>query len=323
MSLTDVFAMLVTDHTLRTVSLGSGLVGVVSGSLGCYAYLRKQGMMGAIVAHSSLFGITVAFLLGSLIGGRVAPIQFALPGAVFGGVLSMALVSLIVHSTSIKTDTAMGIALALLFGGGVFLLRIIQSLALPGHRGLRDYLFGQAATMTIADLATIVGFSAIGLTVVVLMWKEFKLHTFDSGFAASIGYPMHRLDQLLLATIVLGVVVGLRTVGVILMVSLLVCPAAAARQWTRRLGSMMVLAALFGMFSGVVGAVVSAVVRNLPTGPVISLVATTCVLVSLVAAPRRGLVAGALRRAANRRRFGVMPPGPDMQNRASAEGERP
>jgi manganese/zinc/iron transport system permease protein len=134
-----------------------------------------------------------------------------------------------------------------------------------------------------------------------LFWKEFKLHTFDRDFAAGIGYPMHILDQLLLATIVLAIVIGLRTVGVILIVSLLVCPAAAARQWTKSLSGMAALSAVFGMLSGIVGATLSAMVRNLPTGPVIALTATGFVLLSLFLAPHRGVIARALRRARNRK----------------------
>ena len=295
--------MLIFDHTLRTVSIGSGLVGVVAGALGCFAYLRKQGMMGAIVAHSSLFGITVAFLIGSLAGGAVLAERLILPGALVGGTLCMAFVSLVVHTTRIKTDTAMGVSVALFFGTGIALLRMIQSMSLPGHRVLRDYLFGQAATMTRVDLQTIALFSGIAIVVLLVSWKEFKLHTFDAGFAASIGYPMHRIDQVLLAVIVLAIVIGLRTVGVILMVSLLVCPAAAARQWTKRLSHMALLASFFGLLSGVLGAMLSAVVSNLPTGPVISLTATMIVLISLVIAPRRGVVARSLQRSVNRRRF--------------------
>lgn len=300
--------MLIHDYTLRTVSVGSGIVGFVAGVLGCFAYLRKQGMMGAIVAHSSLGGITVAFLLGSLVGSSTLATHLILPGAIVGGVLSMAFVSVVVHTTRIKTDTAMGIAVAIFFGGGIALLRTIQSLSLPGHRALRDYLFGQAATMTRGDVRAIALFSVIALLIVLIGWKEFKLHTFDPGFGASIGYPVHRIDQALLAVIVLAIVVGLRTVGVILMVSLLVCPAAAARQWTKRLSRMAILAGVLGLSAGVIGAVLSAVIRNLPTGPVISLTATAMVLVSLVLAPRRGMLARALRRAINRRRFSSRAP---------------
>lgn len=289
------------DHTLRTVALGTGMVGAVSGALGCYAYLRKEGMMGAIVAHASLFGITTAFLIGSALGGSALALRLVLPGALLSGVLCMFFVSVVVHRTPLKTDAAMGIAVAVFFGTGIALLRMIQSMSLPGQRGLRDYLFGQAATMTSGDIHVIAGLSVVALGVSALFWKEFKLHTFDRDFAAGLGYPMHRLDQLLVATVVVAIVVGLRTVGVILMVSLLVCPAAAARQWTKSLGAMTALAAFFGLASGVSGAALSALVRNLPTGPVISLVATAFVIISLFVAPQRGLIARLLRGRRNRR----------------------
>jgi len=295
------FQLMFSDHTLRVVSLGTAMVGAVSGVLGCYAYLRKQAMMGAIVAHASLFGITTAFLLGTALGGSVLAMQLVLPGAFLGGVLAMAFVSLVVHTTPLKADAAMGLAVAIFFGAGIALLRMIQSLSLVGHRGLRDFLFGQAATMTNADIRTIAVLAVVAIGISLLFWKEFKLHTFDRDFAAGIGYPMHRLDQLLLATIVLAIVIGLRTVGVILIVSLLVCPAAAARQWTKSLSGMAALSAVFGLVSGIVGATLSAMVRNLPTGPVIALTATGFVFLSLFFAPHRGVIARALRRARNRK----------------------
>ncbi len=300
----DFFAvvqLMFSDHTLRVVALGTALVGAVSGVLGCFAYLRKQAMMGAIVAHASLFGITTAFLIGTALGGSVLAMRMVLPGAFLGGVLAMAFVSLVVHATPLKTDAAMGLAVAIFFGAGIALLRMIQSMSLVGHRGLRDYLFGQAATMTNADIRTIAALAVVATGISLLFWKEFKLHTFDRDFAAGIGYPMHRLDQLLLATIVLAIVIGLRTVGVILIVSLLVCPAAAARQWTKSLSGMTALAAVFGLLSGIVGATLSAMVSNLPTGPVIALTATGFVLLSLLFAPHRGVIARALRRAQNRK----------------------
>jgi len=119
-----------------------------------------------------------------------------------------------------------------------------------------------------------------------LFWKEMKLLSFDPAFAASIGYPIRRLDMLLTALLVVAIVIGLQSVGVVLMSALIVAPAAAARQWTHRLGVMVALAAGFGAVSGIAGTVVSdqlsAPGRVVPTGPTIVLVAVGLVVVSFM-----------------------------------------
>src|SRR5690606_39538220 len=122
------------------------------------------------------------------------------------------------------------------------------------------------------------------LAFVGLFWKEFKLLAFDPAFGRALGYPMTRLDLGLTFLLVIAIVVGLQTVGVVLMSAMLVAPAAAARQWTDRLGIMMGLAAAFGALSGVSGAVISSTTRNLPTGPTIVLCVSAFVLGSLLLA---------------------------------------
>ena len=145
------------------------------------------------------------------------------------------------------------------------------------------------------------GIAAVALTLVAGLWKELKLVTFDPVFAASIGLPVLVLEITLTVMVALAVVVGLQMVGVVLMAAMVVAPAVAARQWTRRLEGMVVLAALIGMAGGVFGAVVSATARGLATGPVIVLAVSAIVLVSLVVAPERGLLWQAVRHWRDRR----------------------
>ena len=128
------------------------------------------------------------------------------------------------------------------------------------------------------------------LLVMALFWKEFKLLSFDPEFGATLGCPMRGLDVLLTTLLVIAIVIGLQTVGVVLMSAMIVAPAAAARQWTDRLGVMVVLAGFFGALAGVSGAVISSAGAGLSTGPVIVLCASAIVLVSLLFAPNRGLV---------------------------------
>ena len=302
--MTETVLMLFGSHTFRTVSLGAATIGAVAGVLGCFAYLQHQTLAGGVVAHSSLSGITFAFLVSFWWTG-VGSISTAvlLPGAFVAGLLSMLLARSIVRLTPLRIDTAMAVSMSLFFGGGFFLLRIINVRSIPGRIGLDGFLFGQAALMTRSDLRFILAVAALVGLVTVLFWKEYKISVFDPGFAAGAGFRVTLIDTLLLLSTVIAVVLGLRSVGVVLMVALLAAPAGAARQWTKRLSSMALLAAVFGAVSGFGGAVVSALYTRIPTGPVIVIIASFITVFSVLAGPRRGVVAILLRNAMNRRRF--------------------
>jgi manganese/zinc/iron transport system permease protein len=299
-ALTDILVDLVTDHTLRTVALGSAALGLVAGMLGAFAVLRRQSLLGDAVSHAALPGIVVAFLLT----GSKAPLVLVLGAAVAGWVASL-LVMLVVRTTRIKTDTALGLMLSVFFGGGMVLLSVAQRSAGAGQAGLESFLFGQAAAMMRADVVTMAVVGAVVLAVLALLWKEFKLLSFDPAFAGALGLPVRLLDVALTTLLVVAIVIGLQTVGVVLMSAMIVAPAAAARQWTDRLGSLVLLAGLFGAASGLIGAVISSLVSRLPTGPTIILVVTTITVLSLLLAPRRGLLIAEARRWRQRRRLEV------------------
>jgi len=287
------------DHTLRTVCLGTAGIGAVSGAIGCFAYLRRQSLIGDVVAHSSLLGIMVFFLASYLITGEGSKsLTVLIPGALLAGVAALMLTRWILAQTRLKPDSALGVMLAIFFGSGILLLRWTQRATpnIPGKRGLEDYLFGMAAAMTRSDLWMIGVLGAASILVMLLMWKEFKLFTFDPVFAQSTGLKTHWIDTLMLLILVVGIVIGIQSVGVVLMIALLVTPASSARQWTGHLGTMVLLASIFGAICGGVGSVLSASFSNVPTGPVIVLVATVLFMVSLTAAPRRGLIARLIKR---------------------------
>jgi manganese/zinc/iron transport system permease protein len=123
-----------------------------------------------------------------------------------------------------------------------------------------------------------------------LFWKEFKLLAFDRDFGGTLGFSMRTVDLLLTTVLVVAIVIGLQTVGVVLMSAMVVAPAAAARQWTDRLGTMVAVAGGFGALAGVSGAVASSLAERVPTGPTIVLALTVLVIVSITLAPNRGVV---------------------------------
>ena len=284
---------ILSDPTFQTVFLGTTLIGAVSGALGCLAYLRRQSLIGDVVAHSSLFGVVLFFLASYWITGEGTKSLFVLvPGAIFAGVVALWLNDWLLRTTPVREDSNLGVMLAIFFGSGLFLLRWVQRAtpAIPGHRGLEGYIFGEAAAMTQSDLLAIGIMSGLSMTIVFLFWKELKVYSFDPVFSQSLGFRARWLELLLIVLLVLGIVVGIQAIGVVLMVAMLVTPPAAARQWTRSFGGMVLLSAVIGACSSGVGAYVSSVVTNLPTGPVIVLICIGMFLFSILFSPGRGIL---------------------------------
>jgi manganese/zinc/iron transport system permease protein len=273
------------DYTLRVVALGSGVLGAAAGALGAFAYLRRQSLVGDALSHAALPGIALAFL----VTGSKAPLPIMLGAALAGWIATLA-VRLVVRRTRVPYDSALGMALAVFFGFGLVLLTEIQKRPDAAQAGLESFLFGQAASLLREDVIVMSLLGAVCLLLLGVLWKEFKLLAFDVEFGASLGWPMRRLDAIFTLLLVVAVVIGLRTVGVVLMSAMVVAPAAAARQLTNRLAPMVVLSAGIGVFSGVSGAVLSSLVPRLPTGPTIVLVLSTIVVLSLVLSPKRGLL---------------------------------
>lgn len=273
------------DYTLRTVALGAAVIGIVAGALGAFAVLRRQSLVGDAMSHAALPGIGIAYLLTGQKENLVL-----LTGAAIAGWLATLAVLGIVRRSRVKFDSALGLVLSVFFGFGLMVLTYIQRQPHASQAGLDKFLFGQAATLIQDEVEKMAIAGALALGILLLFWKSFKLLSFDSDFAASIGYPVRILDVLLTTLIVVAVVIGLQAVGVVLMSAMIVAPAAAARQWTNRLGIMVLLSAVFGALAGVTGATISSTRTQLPTGPVIVLCISAIVLFSLCFAPNRGLL---------------------------------
>jgi manganese/zinc/iron transport system permease protein len=298
MDIVQILHDLVFDYTLRTVALGSATLGIVSGVLGAFAVLRKQSLLGDAISHAALPGVALVFLFT---GSKEAIVLVA--GAIVAGWVGTLFVSLVTRQTRIKQDAALGLVLSVFFGFGILLLTFIQRMPTASKAGLDKFLFGQAATLVVRDVVTMAVMGGVAVLLVAVLWKEFKLLSFDPEFATSLGYSVRWLDVLLTSLTVIAIVVGLQTVGVVLMSAMLVAPAAAARQWTDRLNMMVILAGAFGALAGLLGAVTSSQVARLPTGPTIVLYMSGVVLLSMLFAPRRGIVARARHRRHQRVQF--------------------
>ena len=285
MSVTEYIELLFTDYTLQTITLGTAVLGALCGMLGSFAVLRKQSLLGDAISHAALPGIALAFLITETKDSNTLLI-----GALISGLIGTFWIRGIVKNTHLKSDTALGLILSLFFGFGMLLLTFIQKMPNANQAGLDKYLFGQAATLVNSDVWTMCIIAGLSLLILLVFWKEFKLLLFDADYTKSLGFNVKFLDVLITFFIVVSIVVGLQTVGVVLMSAMLLAPAAAARQWTNSLGVMVALAAIFGAFSGVLGTGISASSNNLSTGPVIVLIAAVFVLFSFVFSPKRGLL---------------------------------
>ncbi|MGX4586387.1 metal ABC transporter permease [Paenibacillus chitinolyticus] len=273
------------DPNTQWILYGSSLLGLSGGVLGSFAYLRKQSLMGDALSHAALPGVCAAFM----VTGSKSILGF-LAGAAISGLLATLSIGWMTRHSKIKQDTALGIVLSVFFGFGIVLLTQIQHSPSGNQSGLDKFLFGQAASMVMKDVYTMAGVSVLLLLVCSLFYKELKLTSFDTGFAKGIGYPTALLDQFVLLLILVAVVTGIQAVGVVLMAALLITPAVAARYWTEKLGTMVVLSGLFGAISGALGTLLSTIGSNMPTGPLSVLAATAWFLVSLVFGTRKGLM---------------------------------
>ena len=273
--------MIQNDFTFRVVSFGSLVLGMISGALGCFAVLRKQSLIGDAISHCTLPGIAIAFLITNS-----KNIEVLLFGALLSGLLSMYLITTITSHSKLKFDASLALVLSVLFGIGIVFLTYIQKNSGSHQAGLEKFIFGQASSLLKRDVRIMIITGIVLFSMMIVFWKEFKLVTFDPVFAQTIGIPSTFFGGFLSLLMVLGIVIGLQTVGVILMSALLISPASAARQWTDKLSVMVVLSSLFGGMSGVLGTMVSSYIPGIPTGPTIVAFMSIIVLGSLLFAPR-------------------------------------
>ena len=275
------------DYQTIIVIVGTALLGIASGIVGTFAVLRRRALTGDVVAHSALPGLCIAFLLF-----ESKSIWVLLTGALVSGLLGAIAVSLLTRLTKLKDDAVQGIVLSVFYGAGIALTRVTQNRYRNSNESdLESFLIGRAATMLKSDVLQIAAVTLTVSVVVMLLYKELKLLSFDRQFCSVQGLAATPLDLTLMLLTAVTVVAGLPAVGVVLMAALLIIPAAAARFWTDRLSRMITIASIFGAVSAIVGTRLSANYDELPTGPLIVLTSTALFLLSWIFSPHRGIIA--------------------------------
>ena len=255
------------------------MVGIVCGTVGTYVVLRGMAFFGDALAHAILPGVAVGYLVSS--GARGPVFWWGLGTAIITAIG----IGAIGRGAHVKEDTAIGIVFAGMFALGIALISTVRSYAVD----LAHFLFGDVLGVASGDLWLIGILGGIVLLIILALYKEFLVLSFDPTLAVTLRLPSRLLHYLLLVLIALTIVVSLQTVGVSLMVAMLVTPAATAYLLTRRLPAMMALSALFGALSGVIGLYLSFYIK-VASGAAIVLVCTAFFLMALLLAPSRGLV---------------------------------
>ena len=273
------------SYTTQMVLLGTALLGLASGIAGTFAVLRKESLIGDGLSHAALPGVIIAFLLTG-----IKDIEILIVGAALSSITAAWLITITVENSKIKFDGALATILSAFFGLGMVLLTYVQSLNNAGQAGLSKFIFGQAATILARDVYITSAAALIIIVLTALFWKELKLISFDVEYAKTLQIPVTFTLILYRALLIMTIIIGIQSVGAILISSLLIAPAVGARQWTNKLGTMCILAGFFGMVSAIGGTIWSTTVQKLPTGPAIIVILSAIVLLSLIFAPNRGIL---------------------------------
>ncbi|MEI6257564.1 MAG: metal ABC transporter permease [Planctomycetota bacterium] len=276
-------ALLAVSHNTLVVAAGIAAVGFAAGVIGSLGVLRKRALVGDAAAHATLVGVALAFLVT---GRRDLPVL--LLGGFIAAIVSLGVLVLLRRYTRTRDDAATAIVLSVSFGLGITLVSGINARGIPGGAGLEQFLLGHTASLTASDSLLLAAVSAVAVVAVILTLKEATLVAFDPAFAAATGWPVVGIDYFLVTLVAVMVVVGLPAAGVVLVTALVVIPPVAARQWTDRVPTMLLLAGIFGVTSALVGVAVSAVVPRMATGPLVVLAAAFLFACSFLFAPERG-----------------------------------
>ena len=295
--------LLSAGYNSALVAIGAALLGAAGGAAGTFAILRGRSLVADATSHATLPGICLGFLAGHAISGDGRSLPLLLTGAAISACAGFMAIGWIMRKTRLYEDAAIGTVLSTFFAAGVLLLTAIQNMPGASQAGLETFLLGSGAGMLqseallIAVLALCVGL-AIGALV-----KELSMLAFDDGFAASLGLRVARLDLILMMLITAIIIVGLKTVGLVLAIAMTIIPPVTARLWARNIVMMVLVAAFVGALGAYMGAALSASAENMPTGAVIVLTHFALLCISALIAPQNGAIARLLRHFELRRQI--------------------
>lgn len=273
-------------YNAALVSIGAALLGAAAGGAGAFLGLRRRALMSDAMAHATLPGIGLAFLAMVALGGDGRFLPGLMVGAGLTALAGLAAVQALTRK--LAEDAAIGVVLSSFYGLGLVILTVIQGLGVGRPAGLETVLLGATAGMLTTEAMVIALGGGLVLAMLVLLRHPLTMVAFDPVFAKVSGIDPRRMDAALMLLVLAVVLVGLNVTGLILIVALLVTPSAAARLWARSVAGLAMLSALIGAACGYFGAALSAALPDVPTGPVIVLLATAGLTLSLIARKAHG-----------------------------------
>jgi len=273
-------------NTELTLAAGA-LFGATAGVVGTFALARRRSLLADVAAHASLPGVCLAFLAGEALGlGGRNPLLL-LVGATLTALLATWSVPRLARLRGVGSDGAIAVSLSFFFGLGAVLLSDIQTHDSGAQGGIDHLLFGNAAATTRADLATMATIAIVCAVLVALFFKELAALCFDEQHAAVLGIAVRPLDLLLLGLLAVLVAPRLPVAGIVLVVAMIIAPAAAARAVRGSLTRVTVVAGTIGASAAAAGVLLSRSMDSMPTGSAMTLVAATVFIASLLVTPRR------------------------------------
>lgn len=263
------------------VLAGCMLFGALAGAVGTFVLARRRALVADVAGHAALPGVALAFLAGEALGlGGRTPWLLLLGGATTA-LLAAWCVPALSRLRRIGPDGATAVVLAGFFGLGAVLFSIVQGHPAGSQGGLRTLLFGSAAAMGRAEVVALLALATVTLALLIVFLRGLTVVAFDEDFARSAGLPVRGLDLLLTLLLVATVVAGMQMAGIVLVVAMVITPAAAARNLGGRIGSVTAIAAILGAVTAAAGVIASRAVAGVPTGAAMTLAATAAFVVTV------------------------------------------
>ena len=277
---------ILTSYSFIIVALGTIILSAAAGVVGSISVIKGQSLIGDAIGHATFPGVVLAFMLFNVMETSVL-----VAGAVIFGVIAFQLIHMITESSKISLDSALALVLSGFFGLGMALKSYVQGNPnFSGTQGIDDFIFGQAAYMLKSDVYLIIAASAVSLILFFLYYQQLRIYTFDPIYARTVGISIKFMNVLVLAMTIMLIAVGLKAVGAVLIVNILIAPAVTGTLWSNKFSVVLAIAAVTGGLSAFIGTYISTAITGIATGPAIILALSVCVIISMLAAPKGILV---------------------------------
>lgn len=273
------------DPSVQVALIGVSLLGLCCGLLGSFMVVRQRALFGDTLSHAVLPGVVIGFLWNM----EKDPLTLFI-GAIISGFIGLYVITVLKKTTILKEDSLMGLTLTGFYALGICLLTMVQNMNTGNQSGLDKYLFGQASSLSWGDIKLIGIVTALSIGVIWIFYKELLVSSFDAEFAHSTGLSKYFLNDILMLLVASSIVISIKAVGIVLVSAMLIIPAATAVLLTNSLNKVIFIAMGIGLISAVLGAFLSFIAHNLPTGPFMVISGAIIFILAFLFAPEKGLI---------------------------------